>query len=1238
MVGELVLSAFLEAAFNRLFSLDVVNFLRGEKLQEDLLKKLKIKLLSINGVINDAEKKQMTDPNVKAWLVEVIDAVYESEDILDEIETEASKTKSEAEFESTTSKVRNFLANVSVNPFERKMKSRVQEVLNKLEYLASQVELLELKKGSNVGDGVGGHSSQRLPSSSFVDQSVIYGRDDDKEKITELLLCDDIESGNHPSVITIVGMGGLGKTTLAQLVYNDKRIEDQFGLKAWVCVSEEFDVKRVTRAILEEITLSKDDATELNTLQRKLKEKLMGNKFLIVLDDVWNENKSNWEVLQSPFNYGAPGSKILVTTRSKRVALTIRCAQIHYPKELAEEDCWTVFATHAFGKEDCNANPSLEPIGRKIVAKCKGLPLALKTLGGLLYTKLSAEEWETILASDIWNMPNEESNIIPALILSYHYLPSHLKRCFAYCSLFPKDYEFEMEDLVLLWMAENFLQISHKDKRIEDVGNDYFHDLLSRCFFQQSSSNRTCFVMHDLLNDLAKFVSGEFCFRLEGDKAQYIATRTRHFSYLQIRLEVFNRFDSICKANRLRTFLLFGSHWRSEYKMMSSKIASDLSSTNKSLRSLSLSGYFNMNELSDSIGNLKYLRYMNLSWTRIKRLPDSTCQLYNLQTLKLYQCELLEELPLDMHKLVNLRHLNFVGTKVDKMPTQLGKLKNLQTLTSFYCSGSNIKELGQLNNLRGQLSLMQLQNVVIPMDAAEANMENKKGLETLELGWSENNEDSLNERTVLEKLKPHTNLKNLTIRNYSGTRLPDWFADGSLSTMVSLELSSCKYCFSLPPLGQLPSLKKLSISGFDAIVAISSDFYGSSPIAQPFGSLEILEFEDMAAWEEWCCFENHIEAAAFTHLQELHIENCPKLKGQLPQHLPCLTELVIDGCHELASSIPMSQVLQNLELRECKKLLLKHLPSTLHYVGISGSGINDSLLGKILINNPCLTELSIINRPDMELPMCHCYTSLLDLTIINSCNSLCFLLLNFFPKLQELYLERCKHLESFSNSEEHQEFITSLNWLEILSCPKFVSFGKGEFSAPKLEWCRIAGMESLKSLPEQMHVLLPSLAHLTLEYCPLIESFPEGGLPSKLKYLTISGCSKLIASRMDWGLCRLHSLLHFYISCGYDNVESFPEEGLFPTSLSTLFLSNFRNLKSIHQMGLHCLTSLKELCIHDCPNLQGLPDEGLPKSLSILTITGNCPLLAKRCQKEKGEDWHKIACIPLIRIEDEIVT
>ncbi|KAL7162019.1 hypothetical protein ACSBR2_042484 [Camellia fascicularis] len=209
-------------------------------------------------------------------------------------------------------------------------------------------------------------------------------------------------------------MGGVGKTTLAQFLYNDGRVDDHVDMNAWVCVSDEFDVVRVTRTILKAVISQGSDTMDvskkdLNQLQVKLNERLSGKKFLIVLDDVWNESYDNWDSLRSPFGYGEHGSRVIVTTRNESVSSIMQTVPIHRLQQLSDEDCWKLFVKHAFEKGDCGAHPNLERIGKEIVKKCKGLPLAAKTLAGLLRSKRDVEDWNNILKSGIWDLPKEKS-------------------------------------------------------------------------------------------------------------------------------------------------------------------------------------------------------------------------------------------------------------------------------------------------------------------------------------------------------------------------------------------------------------------------------------------------------------------------------------------------------------------------------------------------------------------------------------------------------------------------------------------------------------------------------------------------------------------------------------------------------------------------------------------------------------------------------------------------------------
>ncbi|RVW63182.1 putative disease resistance RPP13-like protein 1 [Vitis vinifera] len=273
-----------------------------------------------------------------------------------------------------------------------------------------------------------------------------------------VMLVYELVHDNEVCVIPIVGMGGVGKTTLAQLAYHDDRVKNHFDLRAWVCVSDDFDVLRITKTLLQSIASYAREINDLNLLQVKLKEKLSGKKFLLVLDDVWNENYDKWDRLCTPLRAGGPGSKVIITTRNMGVASHTRTVSPYPLQELSNDDCRAVFAQHALGARNFEAHPHVKVIGEEMVNRCRGLPLVAKALGGILRNELNHEAWDDILKSKIWDLPEEKSGVLPALKLSYHHLPSHLKQCFAYCAIFPKGYEFKKDELILLWMGEGFLQ------------------------------------------------------------------------------------------------------------------------------------------------------------------------------------------------------------------------------------------------------------------------------------------------------------------------------------------------------------------------------------------------------------------------------------------------------------------------------------------------------------------------------------------------------------------------------------------------------------------------------------------------------------------------------------------------------------------------------------------------------------------------------------------------------------
>ncbi|XP_059652592.1 putative disease resistance RPP13-like protein 1 [Cornus florida] len=567
LVGGAFLLASIQMLFDRMASREFISFFSKRKFDDGLVHKLKLTLLAIQAVLDDAEDKQITNKNVKDWLDELQHVVYQAEDLLEEIATKALGKKLEADhvqsqtqgstaqvgfsrfFHPITCSLLPINHSVSTSAYlsDESIEFRMKEVINELEGFVNQNNSL------NLAENVGRKQWQRQETTSLVESNV-YGRNNDKERIIELLLSDNA-TGNEICVIPIVGIGGMGKTTLAQLIYNDARVNGNFHMKSWVCVSDAFDICKITKKIVDDVTASNNDFNNLDQLQIKLKASLAGKKILIVLDDVWNHNYNDWDFLRRPFSGGAQESRIIVTTRIDEVASAMGTVPSHHLEQLSFEDCWSLFSKHAFGSRDFMDHSDQESIGKQIVEKCKGLPLAVKSLGGLLRSKQDIEDWKNILKSEIWDLVSE---ISPALRLSYHYLPSHLKRCFAHCSKFPKDYIFEKRKLVQLWIAEDLVHQPKSNKLMEDEGNYYFCELLSRSFFQRLSGINSCFVMHDLIHDLAQHISGKFCFRLDDDKPlDRICEKVLHFSYVQGEYDAFEKFKVVNEVQYLQTFISF---------------------------------------------------------------------------------------------------------------------------------------------------------------------------------------------------------------------------------------------------------------------------------------------------------------------------------------------------------------------------------------------------------------------------------------------------------------------------------------------------------------------------------------------------------------------------------------------------------------------------------------------------------------------------------------------------------
>ncbi|KAJ9672973.1 hypothetical protein PVL29_026301 [Vitis rotundifolia] len=1073
--------------------------------------KLNGKLGTIKAVLLDAEEKQQQQSNraVKDWVRRFRGVVYDADDLLDDYATHYLQRGGLAR------QVSDFFSSENQVAFRFKMSHRLDDIKERLDDVANDIPMLNLIPRDIVLHTREENSGRE--THSFLLPSEIVGREENKEEIIRKLSSNNEEI---LSVVAIVGFGGLGKTTLTQLVYNDQRVK-HFEHKTWVCISDDsgdgLDVKLWVKKILKSMGVQDVESLTLDGLKDKLHEKISQKKYLLVLDDVWNENPGKWYEVKKLLMVGARGSKIIVTTRKLNVASIMEDNSPVNLKGLGEKQSWALFSKFAFTEQEI-LKPEIVEIGEEIAKMCKGVPLIIKTLAMILHSKREPGLWLSIRNNfkNLLSLGDENDNVLRVLKLSYDNLPTHLKQCFTYCALFPKDYEIEKRLVVQLWIAQGYIQSSNDNNdQLEDIGDKYVEELLSRSLLEKTGTNHftnpLCCKMHDLIHDLAQPIVGSEIHVLRSD-VDNIPEEACHVSLF----EEVNPMIKALKRKPIRTFLNLG-----QYSYKDSTIVNSFFRSFMCLRALSLNG-MNVEEVPKCLGKLSHLRYLDLSYNDFKVLPNAITRLKNLQTLKLIRCWYLKRIPDNIGELINLRHLeNNRCDSLTHMPHGIGKLTLLQSLPLFVVGNDigrlrnhkigSLSELKGLNQLRGGLCISNLQNVRdVELVSRGEILKGKQYLQSLRLEWKRSGQDEGDEgdKSVMEGLQPHPHLKDIFIKGYGGTEFPSWMMNDGLGSLfpylIEIEISGCSRCKILPPFSQLPSLKSLDLYVMKEAVELKE---GS--LATPFfPSLEFLGLSDMPKLKElWRMDLLAEEGPSFSHLSQLKIRDCHNLASLELHSSPSLSQLEIGNCHNLASlELHSSPSLSQLAIGNCHNLasLELHSSPSLSQLAI---GNCHNLASLELHSSPCLSELEIRDCHNLASLALHSSPSLSQLAIGN-CHNLASLELHSSPCLSELEIRDCHNLASL---ELHSS--PSLSQLEIGNCHNLASLEL--HSSPSLSQLAIGNCHNLASL--ELHSS-PCLSELEIRDCHNLASLELHSSPS-LSQLNINDCPNLTSMELPSSHC-----------------------------------------------------------------------------------------------------------------------
>lgn len=891
------------------------------------ISKVKLELESIGSFIKDAEKCKNQNEGVSVWVVQVRDVAFEAEDIIDEFLYHVDSMKKSG-FGGRLVRVFHLPKVLWLRYKTATELKRIRSEIKDIAKRSKRYDLSHMEGGSSNA-----HDScicvQNIGESSlFIQNDEVVGI----EQVRDSLLSSLEEEEAHRIVISVAGMGGSGKTTLVAKAYTSSTVKRNFECCAWVSVSQNNTPEDLLRKLISEFFDKKEDlmpknlkSMEYRHLVETLVKLLHKKRYVVVFDDVWNNNF--WRQVSVALPDDKNRSRVIITTRNEDIAAYPYGpggTHVFRSTPLDDEYAWMLFCNKAFSSQpDCKCPPELEKIGRELVKKCEGLPLAVVALGGLMGSKDTELKWREVYDSLSWHISNNKllDEVKTVMLLSFNDLPYYLKNCFLYCCRFPMGEWVGAGRLIRMWMAEGFLE--EKNSLIpEEVGKIYLKELISRNLLQVLKHPsfirpKTC-KLHDLMWELARSIAERenFLSICNEEQLEKDEIRARRLSLHKV--------DGTLKINggltHVRSFSMFN------FKGELNFLLDDLLSRFRLLRVLELSEA-KVDTLPDELGKLFNLRYLSLSGTEIKELPTSVNRLRKLQTLDIRRTEV-NVLPNGITELHNLRHLLAYGKEIElehfayvrgvQVPGKLWKVKNLQVLNCIEANADLARKIGKMTKLRR----IELTNVKEEyMKNLCSSIDKLKFLHHLLVMTVD-----ANTILKLDDLSESPSIFRKVTLVGKMCKVPRWFS--SMLNVMHLHLHWSQLPEDqdpLPCISQLSSLEHLVL--VNAYTSKKHLLFESG-----FQKLEDLHIACLPELDEMVLLER-----VMPKLVRLHIHDCPKLKEV--QGLEYLTNLEQMNLKEVP--VELVESIRGKESSGHSKV--GRIPSIKYYYEADGASLCDSL-------------------------------------------------------------------------------------------------------------------------------------------------------------------------------------------------------------------------------------------------------------------------------------------------------